>query len=190
MYSRFDILKNPFVDFSARVLLSVSLVCTLLISWYASHQGIAFQGAIGARSGQEVSFFQNLLTNLSAISTMALFYYVYALFRKLPIRLIDAFVVCATARIIIYLITLSTGLEFIKDLSLMIERSLAMGDLTLASMPKTAVFFLSVYGLLLVAMLIYYLVFLVTGLRYVSNSKHKLDAIAIVCLLIIAQLIL
>lgn len=190
MRNRFIFFINPFEDLSEIVLIPVAIISTLLISWYASSHGIAFQGAIGARSGHEVSFLQSLYANTSAICLISLCYYGYALLRKLPIRFIDVIVVCATARIILYLITLSMGISFVENTAANVDEALLAGDLTLSSLAPIGLLLITLYSLLLIMLLVYYIYFLVKGLRYISNSKHKLDSLAIICILIFAQLIL
>lgn len=190
MRNQFNIFINPFEDLSELILLPIAIISTLLISWYASVYGIAFEGAIGARSGHEVSFLQSLYANTSAIFLISLCYYGYALLRKLPIRLIDVIVVCATARIILYLITLSMGMSFVENTEARVDEALLVGDLTLSRLARIDLLLITLYSLLLITLLVYYIYFLIKGLRYISNSKNKLDGLVIICILIFAQLIL
>lgn len=171
-------LLNPFEYISSGKLLLIGLLLYLISSWSIFLSFNHFQGLISVKSGANSSLLWSFYNNGVSIVSLSFFTYFYGRLRNPKTRFIDVLNVVLISRCIIYFIALLINEPFfVKKALIKVELAILDNDFmlnTLATSDKVALVSL---GLLSVLSLFYYFYFYISGIRFVINSKTKLDVL-------------
>lgn len=171
-----SIFINPFEKYSSRSLCIIGILAYLassIISYYTLNH---FQGIISVKSGGNATLLLSFYNNGIPIVLLTLALFLFGRTRNRNTRIIDILNVVMVSRIIIYLILLLL-IEpfFIHGVLMKVEIAILDDDYmlnTLSSFDRTV---LITFALLSLFCLVYFFYFFIGGIRFVINSKSKLD---------------
>lgn len=176
----FKLLTNPFEDVSSTKLLIVGVISYLISSLIVFYSMNHFEGIISIKAGRNTNLALSFYNNGMAIATLTLGCYIFSILKRANIRIVDILNVVLISRIIIYVLLLLLIEPFvIKNTLLKVEIAILDDDFMLTTLTYLDRIVLGVLGFLCVAVLLY---FFITCLRFVINSKTKMDTVWIVLL--------
>ena len=172
------LLINPFEEISSTKLLIIGLLAYLASSVFVFYSKCHFEGLIGVKSGRNTNLALSFYNNGIAIVLLTLGCYIFSYLKKSNFRLIDIFNVVLISRIIIYALLLILIEPFIvKNTLLKVEMAILDDDFMLATLTNFDRTVLTIFGFLCISFIVYFFYFFITGLRFVINSKTKMDSI-------------
>lgn len=179
----FKLLTNPFEDVSSTKLLIVGVISYLISSLIVFYSMNHFEGIISIKAGRNTNLALSFYNNGMAIATLTLGCYIFSILKRANIRIVDILNVVLISRIIIYVLLLLLIEPFvIKNTLLKVEIAILDDDFMLTTLTYLDRIVLGVLGFLCVAVLLYFFYFFITCLRFVINSKTKMDTVWIVLL--------
>lgn len=170
------IFSNPFEELPSNQLMIIGLLFYVLSSIFVYYTSNHFEGLISVKSGSNTSLMLSFYNNGIAIVFLSLGAYLFGKVRNSGLRLIDVVNVVLISRIVIYIILLLI-IEpfFVKDIFVKVELAILDDDFMLQSLSNLDRIILTVVGILAVFGLLFYFYFFISGLRFVINSKTKID---------------
>ncbi|RKO71522.1 hypothetical protein D7322_12250 [Sphingobacterium puteale] len=184
-----QLLLNPFVDFSERVLFVVGIIGFLFSSYLVYLSGEQFNGFMHFfRPQVPVSFITVLKVHLYMVLAPLILLYAVGRMLNHRTRIIDVLNVILIAPFPLYLVLLLGKLLNQDEFTKQIDEALKNGDHTLSTIDKGQMILFAVFGILALFLLFYQFYLLVKGMNVAVNNKKIWISILFVALYFILDL--
>lgn len=184
-------LINPFEDISSNKLLIIGIVSYILSSLLAFYSSNHFLGFLSIKSGADSSLLLSFYNNGLAIVLLTLAVFIFARFKNSHVRFVDVLNVVMISRIVMYLILLVLADPFlVKNTLTKVELAILDDDFLLQTLTSFDKSVLVLIGLISVFGLFYFFYFFVSGVRFIINSKQRIDIYWIIFLVFLLEFVI
>lgn len=179
---------NPFEKYTENKLLIFGLLITLLGSYLGYLFQARFDGVLDLHF-QGSTLFEPLLDNAINIFSLFVFLFIHGKYINPKTRIIDILIAILIARLPFYILTLSNIQNFISDMA---DRLMASIDLQ--NMPAdlniqpTDLIFLTLFALISILFLAWFIVLLFNGFKTATNSKGIKNNLLFAAAIILAEI--
>ncbi|WP_343565093.1 YIP1 family protein [Sphingobacterium sp.] len=178
-----QLLLNPFVDFSERVLFVVGIAGFLFSSYLVYLSGEQFNGFMHFYKPQApVSFIAVLKVHVYMVLVPLILFYVIGRILNHRTRIIDVLNVMLIAPFPLYLVLLLGKLLNQDEFTKQIDEALKNGDHTLSTIDQGQMILFAVFGISALFLLFYQFYLLVKGMNVAVNNKKIWVSILFVAL--------
>ncbi|WP_047419775.1 hypothetical protein [Cellulophaga sp. Hel_I_12] len=183
------ILFNPFKKYQENTLLVIGIIATLLGSLVAYIFFARFDGAIDLHFTPDINLWQPFIDNSINIATLFVVLFVLAKYHNKKTRAVDILNAVLIARIPYYLVPL---LNINNTISKATDQMMAIvGDtinINMAVIPVSSLIIISVFALISLVALVWYIILLFNGYKIASNAKGGLTILFFCLALILAEI--
>jgi hypothetical protein len=181
------LLFKPFEKYSEKTLLSVGILFTLIGSFAAYTFNIRFDGVFDVHIVSNTLFYQTLLDNLVNIFCLIIFLYISTKYINRKTRLIDILTTSMVARVPFYLLPFLNINGVISRAS---EDIIQFANPELISqIPFSNLLIITVFGIITILFLVWYVSLLFNGFKVASNAKGKVSIILFIISLLFAEIL-
>jgi hypothetical protein len=179
------LLFKPFEKYSEKTLLLVGVIFTLIGSFVAYTFNIRFDGVFDVHIVSNTFFYQALLDNLVNIFCLIIFLYISTKYINRKTRLIDILTTSMVARVPFYLLPFLNINGVISRAS---EDIIQFANPELISqIPFSNLLIITVFGIITILFLVWYVSLLFNGFKVASNAKGKVSIILFIISLLFAE---
>ncbi len=184
------ILFNPFKKYQENTLLAIGIVATLLGSFIGYIFFTRFDGAIDLHFTPDINLWQPFIDNSINIATLFVVLFVLAKYHNKKTRAVDILNAVLIARIPYYLVPF---LNINNTISRATDQMMAIvGDtinINMAAIPLSSLLIISLFALIALAALVWYIILLFNGYKIASNAKGSLTILFFCLALILAEIL-
>jgi hypothetical protein len=180
-------LFKPFEKYSEKSLFLLGSIFTLIGSFVAHTFNTRFDGVFDIHITANSLFYQTLVDNIINIFCLLFFLYLSAICINKKTRLIDILTTAMIARIPLYLVSLMNSNAIISKAT---EDIIQLTNAKLLhQIPSSSLFVITVYGIITILFLIWYVSLLLNGFKVASNAKGKVSVILFSISLLFAEIL-
>ncbi len=184
------ILFNPFKKYQENTLLGIGIPATIIGSLLAYAFYVRFDGAFDLHFATDINLWQPFIDNSVNIAIVFLALFFLAKYHNKKTRAVDILNAVLIARIPYYLVPL---LNINNTISKATDQMMAIvGDtinINVAAIPVSSLIIISLFALISLVALVWYIILLFNGYKIASNAKGGLTILFFCLALILAEII-
>ncbi len=190
MANNHSILINPFDRLSDRKMIFIGLVAYFIASIQAYLFSYAVEGLLHLRPVEGLPWYTGFISHALNILVLASFLWLCSKIFYRRIRWQDVAIVVMIAQVVNYVVALLMMNPFVRIPFDQIHQAVLAGDMTLTSVSPLDLTIVVAIAMISLALLVYFFYLLVVGMKIAINAKRKVDAVWIVLVTLIVDVLL
>lgn len=180
-----QILINPFENYSEKTLFAIGIVAFFLVAVYTNYTNLIFLGSLKVIYASQKPLYYSIANLGMTILFNTALLYVYAIIRNTKTRFIDVLNTVLIAHIAMYVLALITGLQFVTNFLKSFEFLVLDHIEEPTGMPILPLVYMMLFALIALALLVYFFVLIIKGMKIATNRKQIGDTIIIIVLVVL-----
>lgn len=187
-----EYLFNPFNKFSEKSLIFFGVTATLIGSYFASIFNARFDGVLDLHFVKESMFLELIIDSLFNLFSLLVFLFIFGKYINKRTRLIDILATILIAKIpMFFLPVFNTNHHIYKITENLLQKASLKIDIKggLGSLISSSdIMILSIFGIITIVVMIWYISLLYNGFKVSSNLKSKMQIFLFILAILLAEI--